>query len=470
MSSRIEEIFNESYNRLSARTDKVFGWILLFQWFLAVVLALNYSPKTWEAGESSVHIHVWAALFLGGCLTVYPVFLVFKSPGKISNRYFVTAAQMAYSMILIHITGGRIETHFHIFGSLAFLAFYRDFKPLLLATFLTACDHLFRGYFWPMSVYGVLSASPWRAIEHAAWVLFEDFFLFISIKGGLQELKVIAEKQVNLEIILRNVEKRVEERTLELKKSQQTIIEQQQALVSAAKLSSLGEMAGGIAHEINTPLAIISLKVDQMHKYLKEGSHAPQSLQDSLGIIKKTTNRIANTINGLRTFARDGRDAVVSIIKVSAVVDDTLGLCQEKFKNNGIDLILKKNSTYENCCFYGRPIEISQVLLNLMNNAFDAVVDLDQKWVKIEASEKENMIEISVTDSGGGIALDIQEKMMQPFFTTKEIGKGTGLGLSISKGIVDAHNGKLFLDRDCKNTKFILLLPKAYEEPKIAAS
>ena len=106
---------------------------------------------------------------------------------------------MLTSALLIHLTGGRIETHFHVFGSLAFLAFYRDWRVLVPATIVVAGDHLIRGIFWPQSVYGVLAASQWRFLEHAGWVVFEDIVLVCSCLRGTRELWSIAERTAEFE-------------------------------------------------------------------------------------------------------------------------------------------------------------------------------------------------------------------------------------------------------------------------------
>src|SRR5437879_9062121 len=108
-------------------------------------------------------------------------------------------AQMLTSALLIHLTGGRIETHFHVFGSLAFLAFYRDWRVLVSATVVVAADHFLRGTFLPWSVFGVAAQSPYRWIEHAAWVLFEDAFLIKACLKGTEELHQIARRQAALE-------------------------------------------------------------------------------------------------------------------------------------------------------------------------------------------------------------------------------------------------------------------------------
>jgi two-component system, sensor histidine kinase and response regulator len=158
----------------------MFVALMSAQWLAAVAIALWVSPKTWVGTSSEIHPHVWAAAFLGGVISVFPILLGWKRPGAISTRYTIAVAQMLMGALLIHVTGGRIETHFHVFGSLAFLAFYRDWRVLIPATLVVVVDHSLRGLFWPQSVYGVLSASEWRTVEHALWVIFEDVFLVIS--------------------------------------------------------------------------------------------------------------------------------------------------------------------------------------------------------------------------------------------------------------------------------------------------
>jgi len=113
-----------------------------------------------------------------------------------------------------------------------------------------------------------------------------------------------------------------------------------------------------------------------------------------------------------------------------------------------------------------RSVEISQVFLNLINNAADAIRDLDQKWIAVEATVKNNMLEIRLTDSGKGIEPEIAVKMMQPFFTTKPVDQGTGLGLSISSGIIEEHRGRLWLDDEASNTSFVFQVPVASDTPK----
>src|SRR5437762_9830573 len=120
-------------------------------------------------------------------------------PGSFATRNVIAVAQMLMSALLIALTGGRIETHFHVFGSLVILSFYRDWRVLLPATIVVALDHFLRGIYLPYSVYGVLSASPWRSIEHAGWVMFENAFLVISCLRSVREMRSIANHTAALE-------------------------------------------------------------------------------------------------------------------------------------------------------------------------------------------------------------------------------------------------------------------------------
>lgn len=460
-SFREDEIFQEHYHRLTCRTDRMFAGLFVFQWILGIIFALTLSSRTWAGSESNVHIHVYAAIFLGGLVGALPIFLILTRPGATLNRYVISVAQILFSILFIHLTGGRIETHFHVFGSLAFLAFYRDYRPVVIATIVTALDHLIRGSFWPESVYGVLFATPWRAMEHAAWVVFEDFFLIISMKMGRDELHAIAHQQSQLEVTVANVEKEVENRTEELRKSHKIIVNQQRSLISSAKMTALGEMAAGIAHEINNPLAIIQGNAGMIKTLTSSETVNLEMVRKSVSTVEATVKRIAKIVQGLRSFARDGSGDSFALVSVKNIVEETLALCKERFRNHSIQLEYDAIPDVEIEC---RAVQISQVLLNLIVNSFDAVSELSVKWVRVQVVDKSDAIEIHIMDSGPGIPEELRDKVMQPFFTTKEIGKGTGLGLSISQGLIEAHGGMLYLDVSRQNTCFVVRLLK---RPKI---
>ncbi|HMJ83568.1 MAG TPA: ATP-binding protein [Vicinamibacterales bacterium] len=197
--SRATELFEQYQSDLHQRTDRLFAGLLVFQWIGGILFALWVSPLAWSGTVSRTHVHVWAAIILGGIINLFPAALGVLRPGRPSTRFTIGVAQMLAGALLIHLSGGRIETHFHVFGSLAFLAFYRDWRVLIPATIVVALDHMLRGLFWPQSVYGVFVASQWRWLEHAAWVIFEDVFLLMSCVSGLAEMRQTAERTAALE-------------------------------------------------------------------------------------------------------------------------------------------------------------------------------------------------------------------------------------------------------------------------------
>src|SRR6195256_1496763 len=198
-SARAEELFEQQRREAFRNTDRLFGRLMLFQWVAAILFAIYVSPRTWSGESSKIHPHVWAAIFFGGAISIFPIWLTHVWRGRTFTRHVVAVAQMLMSALLIGLTGGRIETHFHVFGSLVVLSFYRDWRVLIPATIVVALDHFLRGIFLPYSVYGVLSASPWRSIEHAGWVVFENVFLVISCFRSIHEMRFIANRTAALE-------------------------------------------------------------------------------------------------------------------------------------------------------------------------------------------------------------------------------------------------------------------------------
>src|SRR6266851_6792573 len=176
------KLFAAHQQTIYKSTDRMFAVLMSIQWIAGVIAALWIAPRTWIGTTSQTHLHVWAAIFLGGAISFFPIVLAITKPGANSTRYVIATAQMLISALLIYLTGGRIETHFHVFGSLAFLAFYRDWPVIVSASAVVGIDHYLRGVYFPESVYGVLAASPWRWLEHAFWVIFEDAFLLLSIR------------------------------------------------------------------------------------------------------------------------------------------------------------------------------------------------------------------------------------------------------------------------------------------------
>ena len=218
---RADELFAQEQSQLTCITDRRFAALMIFQWLACIAAALWISPRTWIGTQSQVHLHVYAALLLGAVIMVLPVILASLRPGRPVTRHVIAIGQMLTGALLIHLTGGRIETHFHVFGSLALLAFYLDPWVLVTGSVVVALDHVLRGAFWPQSVYGVLSASPWRALEHAGWVVFEDVFLFMSIQRSIMAMKGMVFGRAQVEASHQQVERQIEVRTRELRVSEE---------------------------------------------------------------------------------------------------------------------------------------------------------------------------------------------------------------------------------------------------------
>lgn len=239
--------------------------------------------------------------------------------------------------------------------------------------------------------------------------------------------------------------------------AEKLLAEQRAKMIESARLASLGIMAGGIAHEINNPLAVISGCAEQ----LEIGATAPQ-VNDAvanrlLRMIRSNTDRIQKTILGLRALSRDATSDPCVNSSLTLLIESTVALCQERFRLNSIRLEVEMPS--EDLAFECRPAQIGQVLLNLLNNSFDVVKDLPEKWIRLSTALRGDWVEIAVEDSGPGIPKEISEQLFVPFFTTKSEQHGLGLGLSISHAIVEAHHGEIAVDASSSHTRFVVRLP-----------
>lgn len=204
-------------NNNNLEVDRVFVWLMIAQYLCGIVLAIYITPQTWVADTAFVHLHVWIAVIFGGILSSLPIYMAHAYPGSAATRHTMAVAQAIWSALLIHLSGGRLETHFHVFASLAFIAFYRDWKVVATMTVVVAADHALRGIWWPLSVYGIATESPWRWVEHAVWVLLEDTVLvFYCVRGKREEIE-ICRRQVELELLNAEFEQKVESRTREIK-------------------------------------------------------------------------------------------------------------------------------------------------------------------------------------------------------------------------------------------------------------
>jgi two-component system, sensor histidine kinase and response regulator len=248
LQTRTAKLAEQAGTKIYRQTDRMFAGLLLFQWVAGLAVARWISPYTWQGAQSQAHAHVWAASLLGGAILSLPLWLAFNRAGTRLTRHVIAVAQMLSSALLIHLSGGRIETHFHVFGSLAFLSFYRDWRVILTGTVVVAADHFLRGLYWPESAYGLVTGAEWRWLEHAGWVVFIDIFLVYSCVRSRKEMWEIAERQAKLEETNATIEQTVSERTSDLQKRTselQTVCEQKNAIVQTALDAVVGMGADG---------------------------------------------------------------------------------------------------------------------------------------------------------------------------------------------------------------------------------
>src|SRR3984957_4665540 len=215
-----EKYFIWQKDSLCRRTDSLFAGLLVLQWAAAIAVWLWISPRPWAGAPSEILPHVWAVIF-GGFIGSFPLVLIWKRPGHPLTRHAVAIAQMFTSALFIHLTRGRIETYFHVFCSLAFLALYRDWRVLVTGSLAVAAALPLGGSFWPESVLGVHASDVSRTLEQGGWVLLEDLFLLLSIRQSLREMHQVAAHHAELEALNIAVESKVALRTTELAESEE---------------------------------------------------------------------------------------------------------------------------------------------------------------------------------------------------------------------------------------------------------
>lgn len=210
---RAQQLLAQDFDAGFRRTDRFFAALLLLQWLAGLGVALFVSPGVWDAELGPPSIHLQTVALLGGLIVFGPVLLVMIEPGRWWGRHTLAAGQMLIGSLLIHLTGGRNETHFHVFASLGFLALYRDRTVLVTAAAVALGDLLLRGYFWPRSIFGEGAGAPWRILESALWVILVDAVLIRSTGMVVAGMRQAARRRAELEATREQIEREVQRRT-----------------------------------------------------------------------------------------------------------------------------------------------------------------------------------------------------------------------------------------------------------------
>ena len=428
--ARAQTLRDEHYQQITKRTDRLFAALLSGQWVFAIVLSFVVSPRSWQGLASSVHPHVFFAVGLGALLALPCAFLAWRVPGRPITRYAIAVAQMGFGGLLIHLTGGRLETHFHVFGSLAFLSFYRDFRVLLVATGVVVVDHVLRGVLWPESVYGVTSIQVLRSLEHAGWVVFEDVFLLAACLRGQRELVTIAERHARLE------------HQYELGTEMIGAVQE----ASRAKSDFLANMS----HEIRTPMTSVIGYADLL---LDPETTASEQLTH-IQTIRRNGEHLLSILNDILDLSKieAGKMTVENIrCSPSMIIVDVASLMRVRAKDKGLFFeVLYQTPIPET--IESDPTRLRQVLMNLVGNAIKFTSSGGIRILaRCEGADTETpTLTLEVVDTGIGMSSEQLGELFQPFVqadtsTTRKFG-GSGLGLAICQRLARMLGGDISTD------------------------
>ena len=457
---RATELVKEHQTAIFAQTSRLFTILMVAQWIAGIIAAVWISPRTWQGATSQIHLHVWLAIFLGGTFTALPVFLTMTRPTEAFTRHVVAICQMLMSALLIHLTGGRIETHFHVFGSLAFLAYYRDWRVLIPATVVVAVDHAARGIFFPQSVFGIVVASPWRWVEHAGWVIFEDIILVKMCLQGVHEMWEIAKRQASIEAMTRGLEQKVHERTAEL----------EHAKVAAEQASrAKSEFLANMSHEIRTPMNGVLGMTE-----LALGTRLDDTQREYLEMAKGSADALLGVINDILDFSKIEAGMLelnVTPCRIREMLEETVRTLALSAHQKGLELVCDIDSAVP-AVVAGDALRIRQVLVNLIGNAIkftergEVVLAVTGRQRAARGAEGRAAMDLqfSVRDTGIGITPEKQHVIFHAFTqadnsTTRRYG-GTGLGLTISKRLTELMGGRLSVESEpMKGSTFSFEVP-----------
>lgn len=441
-------------------------WIFFFSIFISAYMAfLSFSSFKRERNKEFAHLtEFWTAFGLQSIVTyfvseanpyllalnmlVWPWFIrVFALLfGDLSGNKFLGRIHFMVLGFAIFLTVALAYFGFNfLFFSLPLTMTFGLLSLILMGKFVRSTTPV-RSHFYYTSLISLL-AFVVVSVLFPLWATNANYYLYAY---SLELLTLIGLAVSTLPLYSEHIA------SDETKKLEKLITERNEQLFSQSKYAELGTMSAGIAHEINNPLAIIQARTTQLLRSLRTQVDADK-LSEGLEQILLASERINKTVQGMRDFVHQDQFKSQGEIPVNDLVQDVLAFCGQRLKNHGVNL---RVYGVEDLVVFGNKIQLEQVLLNLINNAFEAIEFLPEKWIEISAHQSEDLVRLYFKDSGGGIPKDVVNHMMEPFYTTKSTAKGTGLGLTLAKSIVEKHGGKLKYISDTPHTTFLIELPK----------
>ncbi len=235
--------------------------------------------------------------------------------------------------------------------------------------------------------------------------------------------------------------------------------EEKTKIATASKLAALGMLAAELGHEINNPLAIIRTSSWIMRKIVSAENFAKDIALTKLDEIDLTIQRISDIVTSVKNLSRDSSKEKMQDYILKDILRDVQSICGSKFQPRGINFRMDEKNPLLNDKIYCYRVQLSEVLINLLVNAIDAVENVTDPWIRMDILSDNHNIVLRIYDNGPGVPEEIEKKIFAPFYSTKEVGKGTGLGLSISKEIMKRHGGDLVLNRNLSASCFEASLP-----------
>jgi len=243
----------------------------------------------------------------------------------------------------------------------------------------------------------------------------------------------------------------------EKNKASQNLLKNQEASLSKLKLASISDLSGGLAHEINNPLTNIDGLLFKMNKLIANNKTDAIEFKKLTAKMAENTMRISKIVSALNHISKERSITEMETIEIKDIISEVEKVLTSKRVFKNMDFQFQNNSNVPS--FQGHPLLIIQVLINLIDNAIEAVGLKESPTIRFICREHNNNLVFEVIDNGHGIAKDIESQIFLPFFTTKKLGRGTGLGLSLTKGIVDAHNGDIYFSSSDLGTTFTVVFP-----------